>query len=96
MAGPLAARSLLRDSLLSAVFDTGVIRLTLLVVCFVGLTLKVSDVGESGTSWLLARCLGLVHRLYLLLSVVHRVASTRREDVQIVVEGRFIVSLNDA
>ena len=34
--------------------------------------------------------------LYLLLSVVHGIATTRREDVQVVVEGRFIVSLNDA
>ena len=68
----------------------------MLVVYFVGLTLKVGNVGESGTSWLLAWCLGLVRWLYLLLSVVHRIATTRREDVQVVVEGRFIVGLNDA
>ena len=58
--------------------------------------MEVGDVGESGTSWLLAWCLGLVRWLYLLLSVVHRVAATRREDVQVVIEGRFIVGLNDA
>ena len=67
-----------------------------MVVCVDGLALEVGDVGESGTSWLLAWGLGLVHWLYLLLSIVHRVATTGWEDVQVVVEGRFIVSLNDA
>ena len=67
-----------------------------MVVCVDGLALEVGDVGESGTSWLLAWCLGLVRRLYLLLSVVHRVAATRREDVQVVIESRLIVGLNDA